>query len=336
MKNLVWLGARAALVCLAIFGASVCRAQIVKEVYLGTEVTVQLDRVKLLVGEPLYVKITAKSLSAALRVGTLQASFFLSDDADIAVTVRPPGELPYRYTANEESARHPTAELNLDIGESSSYIVPVLYDKKSPNGYVFSKPGDYYVGVKFTFGLIREIQRFAVELPPIRITVTEPEGRNAEAFKLINNPKAALALHVVDPADPAVVAAAKKVANDYPDTVYAPLCMYLVGAEGFLTTRQSYKESAAIFLKFLKLFPDHPRAGDAIFNVAAAYDSLKQEDLARAWIFFLRDRHPDHYLMRKETPMALKYYFGPVEQAAGKRWWLYPDMWRYRPPVKDH
>lgn len=301
----------------------------------GVEIRMDLGPTEIVVGEPVYLVTKVTNRNSPLRVGNLSASFFLAEGNDLAITIQPPGELPVRYLGTDEPGVYTKVELGLDTGESQTYPVTILYDEKSPNGYVFGKPGEYFVSVTLQHSILRDVAKTQTVLPPMRILVKAPEGRAAEAFKLIENKQIARALHEAVITEPKAVAALARVADEYPETPYAAQALYVTAATNLNGERAEMETAIRRFLRFLERFPGHPRAGDAIFNVALAFDRLGERETARAWIYFLKDRVPDHRLLRVENPLASKYYYGMLESAAKRRWWLYETPWDFTVKPED-
>jgi hypothetical protein len=301
----------------------------------GVEIRLDLSPTEIVVGEPVYLTARITNRNAPLRVGNFAASFYLAEGNDLAITIQAPGELPARYLGPEEPGVYSKVEVGLDTGESQTYPITILYDAKSPNGYVFGKPGEYFVSVTLQHSILRDVVKTKTVLPPTRILVKAAEGRAAEAFKLLEDKQIARALHEAVITEPKALAAIVRVADEFPDTAYAAQALYVAGATSLNGERAEIEAGIRRFLKFLERFPGHPRAGDAIFNVALAFDRLGERETARAWVYFLKDRVPDHRLLRVENPLAAKYYYGMLESAAKRRWWLYTTPWDFTVKPED-
>lgn len=322
------------LVFVAARPAPAATASVVNNVQ-GVEIRLDLGPTEIFVGEPVYLVTKVTNRNSPLRVGNFAASFFLAEGNDLTITIQPPGELPARYMGTDEPGVYTKVELGLDTGESETYPVTILYDAKSPNGYVFGKPGEYLVSVTLQHSILRDVAKTQTVLPPTRITVKAPEGRAAEAFKLLEDKQIARALHEAVITEPKAVAAIARVAEEFPDTPYAAQTHYVAAATNLNGERAEMEKAIRQFLKFLERWPGHPRAGDAIFNIALAFDRLGERETARAWIYFLKDRVPDHRLLRVENPLASKYYYGMLESAAKRRWWLFETPWDFTVKPED-
>jgi hypothetical protein len=217
-------------------------------------------------------------------------------------------------------------EVGNKLNESTHFELPIIYDRRSPNGYAFGKPGEYVVTVKLFHTIMRDNVRTWTEIPPTKITVRAPDGKAAEAFRLIEDRKFAMALQALQTTDKAIVANAVKVAEQYPDTPYAPMCRYLAGTFR-LDTDEGRRAGAGHFKEFVRRYPGHPLASAGIFNIVYAYHLLKDYDLAREWIYYLLDTDPGYRLMRVENPIAAYHFYGRLDEAEKRHWWLYDKPW---------
>lgn len=299
----------------------------------GVEVTVGFDKTELIVGEPLYLSIKVANHTAPVIVGTFQSTLFFTQGNSVQVMIQPPGELPYRYNGTEQpDIPYPSKEDNIVNGEAMIHNMLILYDATQPNGYAFSKPGEYFISAKVTYSVLRDPAKNVTEVPATRIVVRAAEDKAAEAFKLISTPEAAKALHMSSTTNKSVLEAARKIAKDYPDTPYAPLCLFLDGAAKMRQDPPDHKGALAIFRDFGRRYPKNQKLGDALFDIALCHYEMKHMDLARAWYFHLMDAVPTYELLRLETPLAYALYYEPLTAAAERRWWLYEQPWQTPPP----
>lgn len=300
----------------------------------GVKVKLQLSETDIVVGQPIYLQIVVTNVSAPLRVGTILAKFYFSESNDINVTVQRPGELPARFEAAEQPMVKTAQELNLNNGEFQHQDFTILYDKSQPDGYLFNKPGDYLVSVKFTYNILRDPQKSTTELPRVIVHVRAPEGKAAEAFKLIDNSGCALALQTFDAQNSKAVEAAATVAEKYGDTKYAASCAFLSAMGTLRGAKPDPLQAAAKFTDFLRKNEDHPKASSAIFYIALSYLNAGNESVARDWFYFLKDHDPAFHILRSENPIAYAMYYGPAEGAEGRKWWLYDKPWDAAAPQK--
>lgn len=300
--------------------------------HVGHEVKLELTKTSVLVGEPIYLRLTVTNREQPLRIGNFLTAFHLPEGNDLRIMVQQPGELPYRYTGTEEQGVYTAEESPLERGESDEYIKPIHFDPTQPNGYVFSRPGEYLIGVNLKHTILRDVNKTETALGPVKILVTAPEGPEAEALKLVEGPDMAAALHDSETTDPEIMKKAATLLEKYPNSVYAPLCRFLLGGSKMRVDAGDYSGAISDFAAFLKDYPGHPKTGDAIFNIAFCYDQMGQAETARGWVYFLKDHQPSYRLLRLENPLASKYYYGMREAGAKRRWWHYATPWDFRPP----
>jgi hypothetical protein len=294
--------------------------------HLGIEVAMEFDRTEVVVGEPIFLKITVTNRSAPLIIGNFAASLHFPEGSDVEVKIQPPGELAYRYMAHEEPAVYSGIEIGNKLGEFTHFELPILYERNSPNGYVFARPGEYIVSARLSHTIMRDNTRTFTEIPPTRIVVREPTGRTAEAFRLIEGKDYALALQQQFTDNPKILNAFTTVAEKFADTPYAPMCAYVAGSAKTLT-QKGQQEGIKMLREFARRWPNHPFYGNAIYNIFYTYHMSGNLERAQEWFYYLLDTDPHHRLMREENKLAAYYYYGRLEEAAARRWWLYEKPW---------
>lgn len=307
----------------------------VKQVTDGNEVQLQLSSTQLLVGEPLMIMLRVTNINSPIRVANFGLKPNFSEGNDLEVIIHRPGELPARYEGATSPGMYSAQEQNLSWGDSVHLEYPILYDRTQPNGYVFPKAGDYTVDVRVHTSILRDPQERVIAQNGVKISVSEPTGPAAEAFKLINNPAAAMALHQLSTDNQEILKNARTIGEKYPDTPYAPLCLYLLGASELAITGGKIDNALTFFTTFLRRYPTHIRTSSVIYNIVMAHFRSRRHDLGRDWYYYLKDHDPSYFLLRRENPIAAHYYFTPEEQAKGRKWWLYEKPWDIPPPPPD-
>ncbi|MEI7633993.1 MAG: hypothetical protein WCK47_06905 [bacterium] len=322
---------------LAAAAAMTCQAAPVgMNITNGNEVRAELTTTSIVMGEPLYLKITIVNRASPLQKANFGARLYLTEGHDIAITVQSPGELPRRYTAAEQPGNYPSVEVDLRDGMSVYYLIPLIYDARSPNGFLFGKPGDYYISVKLSYSILREPVKNITEIPLTKIRVAAPEGKTAEAFTLVASPDAARAMQTLLCGSPDVFGKVTHLASDYPATPYAPLCALLSAIDYMERKTPDYEAAIRVFIEnYLRKYPADIRTSDAIFNIVACYTKLKQMEIAREWFYYLMDHDPSYNLLRPENPTSRFFYFGDLEESGRRRWWHYEKPWNIPPPPAD-
>ncbi|MGC8840268.1 MAG: hypothetical protein ACP5QZ_02285, partial [Candidatus Sumerlaeaceae bacterium] len=292
----------------------------------GVEVVAELDKTELLVGEPLFLKISVANRNAPLVIGNFISALHFPEGGDIELYVQPPNELAYRYQAHEDPAVFATVEIGNKKGASTHFELPIIYERKSPTGYLFDRPGDYVVSGKIWHSIMRDPTRTFTEIPPTKITVRSPEGDNQQAFRLIDGKKYALALQEQVTDDKDIIEKCLAVAKRYSHSVYAPMCAYVAGASMVLD-KQRLEEGVTLLRDFAKRFPTHPMVGNGIYSIFFGYHMAGDQDRAREWFYYLMDFDPSYRLLREENKLASYCYFGRIEELQNRRWWMYDKPW---------
>jgi len=292
----------------------------------GVEVVVELDKTELLVGEPLFLKIRVTNKDAPLVVGNFISALHFPEGGDIELYVQPPKDLAYRYSAHEEPAVFATVEIGNKKDAFTHFELPIIYERKSPTGYLFDKPGEYVISGKLWHQIMRDQTKTFTELPPTKITVRQPQGKDLEAFHLIDGKKYALALQKQATDERDVIDRFVKVAEQYPQSPYAPMCAYVAGTSISLDPKQ-LEDGVKMLRAFAKRYPNHPMVSNSIYSLFFAYHMAGNFERAREWFYYLMDFDPAYRLLREENKLAAYYYFGRLEEVQNRRWWMYDPPW---------
>lgn len=290
---------------------------------MGMEARLELTSTEILVGEPVYLRLIVTNVDQPYMKANFQSKLYPSEGNDIEIMVQPPGELAFRADAFY-AGLYPSTELNLAPGQFSFFTYPILFDKRSNNGYVFAKAGEHFVTATVTFTVMRGMEKYRVQLGPVKITVREPQGRAAEAFKLLQNPEIARGLHAYKLSGPHL-AAVTRVANEFTDTPYAPHALFAAGTSQFPDS--NYQAAIEFFRRYVRQYPTHPLIGPVVFDIVISYDQLGDTGAARDWYYYLSDAVPGYDLNRPENPVAGRYYFDQMGAYESHRWWLYERPW---------
>lgn len=312
----------AALLALAL----VTPAAAASKVAQGIEVALSLSKTDIVAGEPVNLLVTVTNRSQPLRIASFSSKLYLTENNDLRVMVQRPGELPARFEGNDRQVLYPAVEVDLKIGDSWYQSVPLIYDRNADNGYLFGKPGRYVITAKLLCTVLRDPQVVELDLPPTAVNVREPEGKAAEAWRLLANKAVARSYQVGMPEDEDAAGRLTRVAEEFSDTPYGADALYL---EATWSTRTGgdLNRAIATFRRLIERFPTHARRSDALFNIVLSYHQQKRYDVARDWFFYLMDSDPAYELIRKENSTASFYYFRFLEQLAQRRWWMYDRPW---------
>ena len=316
----------AATVC-ALVAASSAPAQKGSTTHEGVNITIELDRTEIVCGEMVQLWVRVHNETQSFPLGVFSSKLFFSESNDVKVMVQPPGELPYRMTGSDKPIIYPAVEVNLRRGEKWETYLPLMYDKKAPGGYIFGKPGKYTVSASLTAVVLREPQSTIVTMQPTVITVKEPEGKAAEAFKVLNTPEMAKAFQAGVCNTKPEYDKAMEVANDFGDTPYAPYALYIATAWHMRQDPPQYDAAIAGYREFLRKYPGHPRTSAALFNIIISLSMSGRVDIARDYYYYLKDYDPAYSLLVKDNPWAYLYYFRGLEEIGARRWWMYDKPW---------
>ena len=293
----------------------------------GIRVELTLDKTEIVVGEPINLIVKVVNETSRSPTSNFSAKFFFTEANGVKVMVSPPGELPVRYEGADQRLMYPSVEVNVQKGESWREIMPLIYDSRSADGYLFNKPGRYILSAELTGSILREAKPSVVSLPPTAVTVKAAEGNAAAAFKLLATPEMAKSLQSGMAENDQVAKTARKVASDFPDTPYSPFALYLAATWNMRPQAPNYEQAASDFRAMVDRYPNHVMVSPSVFNLVLCSLALKQLDVARDWFWYLRDADPAYALLRRENPTAAYFYFNHMDTAQARRWWMVEKPW---------
>jgi hypothetical protein len=267
---------------------------------------------------------TGKGMGSSLPI--FSAKLQLPEGNDIEVYVQPQGEAETRLQGGMEAGVYSGTAIEVPPGRTIDHEVKLLYDTSMPNGFLFSKPGEYGIRatLRFTMSNSPEPRRLTVAG---KITVRPAEGEAAEAFKRINDAESAKALQLGSIPNEQLAKKFGEVAEQYPRTTYGKACARA------LTIHTAYKKGADIreALPVLKKYESTYRTDSdtdlIVYTIIASYHVLGQIDLARDWMYYMNDQFPNSSLLRKQDPLYKFYYSDPSEQVYTFPWFLYEKPW---------
>jgi hypothetical protein len=296
----------------------------------SVEMKLTLGPTELLVGQPLYFQIllTHKNPEAS-NIPVFSSRLQLPEGNDVDVFVQAPGESEVRLEGAMEAGIYSGNAIEVPPGRAVNYQMPLIYDKNQQNGYIFSKPGEYNVRVQLRFSLSSDPTPRKFAIPNTRITVREPEGRAADAWKLLNNAEAAKALQLNRIGDDAVRKAITQVGDQYIDTPYGKAAARAVAVSAAYSNPQKadLNQTLDVLRKYEKTYRQDADTDLIVYTIAASYHLLQQYDAAREWLFYLMEKYPSSALVRKQDPLINYYYIAPAEAAVSFPWYLLEKPW---------
>lgn len=293
----------------------------------GVDITMALDKTKIMVGEPLIFTITMENVSAAPTV-ELSANFQLSEGNGLEINVQPPGELKTRYTGGLQSGVYSATPVSLAKGAPKSVQTLLLFDRNQPSGLLFSKPGTYELTAKLDFSLRNDAQRPSVSLPTTQIEVTEPTGAQAKVLAALDRPEYILGIHLGATPTTGMLSLLSDVGQRFPATGLGALALR---AEGLNYTRSSAEsdreKGAGVLQDYLAHGVELFDADAVVWQIAASYHRNKSYDVAREWVFYLARNYPWSTRLRMEDTLVGYYYLDPAIFAGGAPWYLFKAPW---------
>lgn len=299
------------------------------------QVELSLDRHKVVVGEPVSLRIRLTNTSAAPLL-TVMSSFHLPVGNGIELNVQPPGELPYRYDGALELGSYVSVPVPLRANTPEVVDVLLYFDRTQPNGLIFPRPGTYTVDGKFRFSLEKNPNLLEAVLPPTQVTVEEPQGDDKKVLELLDKPVYIFALHTGG-VTTQTLDRVHEAATQFPHTAMGALALK---SEGQYYARQPEPENrikgAVLLTKVLRDGVMKTDTDTVAWEVAAAYHRAGSYDLAREWVYWILRTFPSSPLIQSADPLMNFYYFQPAEFTENEPWYLVKEPWKVpgaKPPA---
>lgn len=292
----------------------------------GVDITISIDRTQVTVGEPLTMTIAFKNTSPS-PVVDFSTNFQLSEGNKLAVMVHPPNDLEYRYTGAMPMGSYSDVPFKLVGGLAIMEDIMLLYDETQRDGFIFSRPGTYYIDASLQFRVRNAPATSSVNMPPVRVDVAPASGAAAEVFELLNEPELAKALHLGTPTT-GTLDQFQQAADRYPGTQLGALAMRAVGRFYTHSGRTEDRARGALILQdylargMVPVDPDTTAR-----DIAIAWHLNQEYETARQWIIYLVRNYPNSGHIREEDALVYYYFLQPAEFARKVPWYLLERPW---------
>jgi len=274
------------------------------------EVSLTAPRVCIRTCEPIALDMQVRN------AGATHAEF----DGDISswasnfdIHVSPPEGQQYRYRSRVSGGyMTPRPPIVLSPGEVFVHREILWVSGYAPGGYMFSTPGEYQVEVRY------EPREGAVYRPkPLTISVTEPQGREAEALELWKQEK----FWFLSGMSPTPVTERLRV--EYGDTVYGHYARFCFADPSYTRPTEEFSvdwsrekvqewadapfdESVRRYTSLLEDAPAFPLADECMLNLAKAYSSLRRKAEAAQVLQDLLEDFPNTAAAREAEALLPK------------------------------
>lgn len=258
-------------------------------------------------GEPIILNVRMQNVTDK----PVQFAAVLSPTADIEIQLYRPEAFPRRYTGTFKPALYPRTIYWLDPKEVRTLRYLLLYDEKSPQGFLTAEPGPLRLVCRMMYTINDRIQRMEV-FPPVDVNIIREEGVNAEVFKLLQKEQYARELND-GTASKDSVDLYQQVVNKYPTSVFAPYCLYAIAGHNFNQLRQDANTTDSVVLqplnRLLQQYPEFPLMDSVYYRFAVLYNFRQNDNEALRWLVRLYNKFPDSPKLRPGDPLVRKYIY---------------------------
>jgi len=195
----------------------------------------------------------------------------------LRIQVTEPGGLSWRYVGlGDGLSVEGVPNVTLHPGGVYRYRALLHYSAHGRGRYAFPRPGHYELSVTYApFSSVRPAgdEGPKLEAKPIKVTVLEPEGRDAEAlelFKRMERPRSLLLSGKELPEE------LQKLAEEYGETPYGRYARYSLAYRllnpNFGRSETNYRKAAPMFEELAGEEPPFPLADQCLFYLAECYE----------------------------------------------------------------
>ena len=291
------------------------------------EISIKTNKQKYICGEPIILEMRVKNITK----DPLQFGAVLSPTSDVEIRIIRPEEFPWRYHGVFKVALYPRTVYKLAPQDVRTIRYVMLYDEKSPNGFLTATPGKMTLAVQMRYTINDRIPRI-VTFPPLNIEIVKVHGINEEAFKLLQNKEVAKEL-TTGTGSKATESLYNRVVSQYPKSLFSPYCLYALSGYKLRQFRRNELTSGSVVLKLLdqimQNYPDFPLMDYVYYRHAVFYYFQKEHKKARHWLATLYYKFPESPKIRRGDPLFKEYFpeeevdFDvPGSRPANKNWML--------------
>ncbi|MFH0794295.1 MAG: hypothetical protein V2A74_09725, partial [bacterium] len=254
------------------------------------------DKQEYVLGEPVTLTIYVTNRTAEKK--TVRSNFNVVGDLELRVAYN--NELPRRAKSHFRPAIYPHVPLEIAPYQVGRRVQTLLYDEENESGYLFDKPGVYTLSARLEYYLENSASPEETRIEPIQIRFSQPDKRGQEALAILWKKAVAYDYNKFQATD-ASVEAFKTVAEQYPDTPYAPYALYSLARMRMspaTAIRESYAESVRLLERLIRNYPDSPLLEDSYYLIIAAYYRTEEGDMAAKYGKEMREKFPNVVVAR--------------------------------------
>lgn len=281
-------------------------------------ISVKTNKSSYLLAEPAYLSLKIENVTDRF----LKFAAVMNPTADVEIYITQPNHLPKRYTSLFKPALYPQTVYELQPQEYKVSEHTLLYQQDTESGLLFEQPGQYAIDCRIAFQ-INGRGAYKLYLPPLKISVVEPEGPDKAALQLINSKSIIFDLHT-GLAKEENKSIFRKIIEQYPRSAYAPYALFaLAGGEIYLQNpTQDYEKARALYERLLTDYKQFPQIDSVYYRIALCNDMLGKEHEALKWLVKIMSQYPDSSLIRRNDSLFKKYVYDKEEKLEPGTWML--------------
>lgn len=267
-------------------------------------------------GEPVFLQVVLANASKEDQF-EVSANWHPANDFDIEIARA--GGLPRRFTAGVKGELRLAATYKIRPETLIAQRWTICVDPDHPTGFFFDQPGVYTIRCRVRIA----VNNYPTDLNlgSHTIKVLEPTPEQEEIVKLIMRPECAWDLQKGRASDE-TAPIWKKVATEYPDSVWGPFADLLLAWHRWDSGADDYEKVADQFQSLIEKHPNFVLLDTIYYGVAASYDRAGDNLKALDWLNRLQLRFPMSRHIREGDPLFQRYIYRKEWESRYAPWYL--------------
>lgn len=266
------------------------------------------------IGEPFVIQIVVRNIGDVPFSFTSSVSF----SGDLKVIIRRPRRLPHEFLGVDTSGVSPDVNSHLIPGDARYYYLPVIYDRESESGYLFTEPQSVMVELQLRYSMKGGIKDQSWNSQPLSLTVEETAEKNRGVVDILMNRKNAVAFQTLLLNDETLGDFRKALDATSADSVFRPWLLASLARAYGMSRRQEADVMIGLDYasQLITQFPKSHLADDALMLQAVIQDRMGLEEDARKSLVQLYNTYHTSEYISEGNPLFIKYFnFQPKDES---------------------
>lgn len=270
------------------------------------------------IGEPVYLQFSIRNTTS--REVEVRSRMTMNGDLKIKIVM--PNSLPLEYLGVFERGFPPHYVFKIPGGKTEYLTYTLLYERESDSGLLFDKvmTARVFISLEYMIGDERKEEKF----PPFDVEVNKPADEQMKALSMLLDDEVIKQIHK-QRCKPETRPLLKQFLVKYPATPYSPPVLFAL-ANSYLVPDEDgspdYETAIELFKDFIRHFPSHILADDAVYKIGDCYDRLGEEEKARQWLVNLYNNYLESNRVNYQDELIERYIFSKDDVKIPPGFWM--------------